>query len=61
MTMEYGADSYRASWSLDPAGTHHLADLAAVCWFPVIGLSLTALFSALGYAQGIAQALAISG
>ena len=61
MGMEYGAGAYRRSWSSNPANTHNLADLTALCWFVAIGLSLTALFSALGYGESIGQALAISG
>jgi hypothetical protein len=30
-------------------GTHHRADLEAVCWFVSAGLSLTGLVCALGY------------
>jgi hypothetical protein len=59
--MQYGARPYRTSWRSNPAGIHHGADLEAVCWFAAIGLSLTVLFCALGYAQGIGQALAFSG
>jgi hypothetical protein len=61
MRMEYGASSYRTSWSSNSAATHHPADLTAVCWFVAMGLSLTALFCALGYAENIGQALAFSG
>ena len=60
MRIEYGAGSYRASRSSNPAGTHQLADLTAVCWFVTMGLSLTALFCALGYAENIGQALAFA-
>ena len=59
MRMEYGASSYR-TWSSNPVGTHHRDDLPAVCWFVALGLSLTALFFALGYAESIGQALAFS-
>jgi hypothetical protein len=55
MRMEYGASAYRASWN--PVGALDRADLPAVCWFAALGLSLTALFCALGYAEGIGQAL----
>jgi hypothetical protein len=61
MRLEYGASSYRTSWSSNPARTHHRADLTAVCWFVAMGLSLTALFCALGYAESIGQALAFTG
>jgi hypothetical protein len=60
MRLEYGASAYRAPWSLNPVGTHYRADLTAVCWFVAIGLSLTALVCALGYADGIGQAFAFS-
>ena len=53
--------SYRTSWSSNPVGTRQRADLTAVCWFVAIGLSLTALFCALGQAESIGQALAFSG
>jgi hypothetical protein len=59
--MEYGASAYRTSWNSSPVGTHHHADLTAVCWFVAMGLSLTALCFALGYAESIGQALALSG
>jgi len=55
MRMEYGASAYRASWN--PVGALDRADLPAVCWFAALGLSLTALFFALGYAESIGQAL----
>jgi hypothetical protein len=58
MSIEYGASPYRASWSSNPAGTHHRTDLKAVCWFIALGLSLTALVCALGHAESIGQALA---
>jgi hypothetical protein len=61
MRMEYQASSYRTSWRLNRAGVHHRADLEAVCWFVAIGLSVTTLFCALGYAESIGQALAFSG
>lgn len=61
MRMEYGAGSYRVSWSSNPVGTCRQADLTTVCWFVAMGLSLTALFCALGYAESIGQALAFSG
>jgi hypothetical protein len=61
MRMEYGAGSYRVSWSSNPVGTRRQADLTTVCWFVAMGLSLTALFCALGYAESIGQALAFSG
>ena len=61
MRTEYGAGSYGTSWSFNPIHTRHLADLEGVCWFLAVGLSLTALFCALGYAESIGQALAISG
>jgi hypothetical protein len=58
--MQYEASAYRTSWRSNPVGTHHQADLSVVCWFAALGLSLTALFCALGYAESIAQALAFS-
>ncbi len=62
MAVEYGAGSYRPSWRSNPVGAHHQADdLTAVCWFVATGLSLTALFCALGYAESIGQAFAFSG
>ena len=61
MRTEYGAGSYGTSWSSNSIRTRHLADLEEVCWFLAVGLSLTALFCALGYAESIGQALAISG
>jgi hypothetical protein len=60
MRMEYGASAYRTSWRSNPAGSLHRAELPAVCWFVALGLSLTALFCALGYAESIGQALAFS-
>jgi hypothetical protein len=61
MTTEYGASSYRTSWSSNLIGTRRRADLTAVCWFVALGLSLTGLFCALGYVASIGQALALSG
>jgi hypothetical protein len=61
MRIVYGASPYRTSWSSNPVGTHHRADLTAVRWFVAIGLSLTALFCTLGYVGSIGQALAFSG
>jgi hypothetical protein len=61
MRTEYEAGSYGTSWSADPEHTGHLADLEEACWLIAIGSSLTALLCALGYAEGIGQALAISG
>jgi hypothetical protein len=59
MRIEYGAGFYRTLWSSNPVDTCDRADLTAVCWFLAIGLSLTALFCALGNAESIA--LAFSG
>jgi hypothetical protein len=39
----------------------HLPDLEAVCWIAAIGISLTMLVCARGYADSICQALATSG
>jgi hypothetical protein len=61
MRTEYGADSYATSWSADSRRPGHLADLEETCWLIAIGSSLTALVCALGYAESISQALAISG
>ncbi len=61
MRMEYEAGSYRASRSYSSVGTRHQADLTAVCWFAAMGLTLTALFCTLGYAESIGQALAFAG
>jgi hypothetical protein len=61
MRAECGAGPYGTSWNSNPIRTRHLADLEDVCWFLAVGLSLTALFCALGYAESIGQALAISG
>jgi hypothetical protein len=61
MRMEYGASSYRTSWSSNPADSHDRADLAAVCWFVAMGLTLTALFCALGPAGSLDQALVFAG
>ena len=61
MRTEYGAGPCGTSWNSNPIPTRHLADLEEVCWLLVAGLSLTALFCALGYAESIGQALAISG
>lgn len=58
MRIPYGADAYRPSWSSNPVDARDRADLTAVCWFVVIGLSLTVLFSAFGYAE-IGEALAM--
>jgi hypothetical protein len=60
MRLEYGASAYRTSWRLNRVGTLDRADLSAVCWFAALGLSLTALFCALGYAESIGQALAFA-
>jgi hypothetical protein len=59
--LEYAPGSHPASWNPIPATSLHLSDLVAVGWFAAIGFSLTALACALGYADGIGQALAISG
>ena len=61
LRMDYGASTYRTSWSSNPVGVRHRADLTAVGWFVAIGLSLTVLFCALGHAESISQALAFSG
>jgi hypothetical protein len=61
MRMEYGATSYRTPWGSNPADSRDWADFAAVCWFVAMGLSLTALFCALGPAGSLGQALAFSG
>jgi hypothetical protein len=61
MRLQYGASSYRTSWRSNPVGTRHRDDLTAVCLFVGIGLSLTALFCAFGYAESIGQALAFFG
>jgi hypothetical protein len=63
MGMQYGAGSYRASWSWSRARvrTRDRADFEAVCWFVALGLSMTALLCVLGYTVSIGQALAISG
>jgi hypothetical protein len=60
MRLEYGASAYRTSWISNPVGTLDRADFTAVCWFVGLGLSLTALFCALGYGESIGQALAFS-
>jgi hypothetical protein len=61
MRMEYRVSPYCTSWSSSPVGIHHRADFTAVCWFVAMGLSLTALFCTLGYAESIGQVLAFSG
>jgi hypothetical protein len=61
MATEYGAGSYRRSWSSHRAGTYREADPTAVCLFVAIGLSLTVLFCALGYTESIGQVLASAG
>jgi hypothetical protein len=61
MRTEYGAGSYGTSWSSNPTRTRHQADIEIICLFVATGLSLTTLFCALGYAESIGQALAISG
>jgi len=59
--MEYGASAYRTSWTSNPVRFDRRADFTAVCLFVATGLSLTALFCALGYAASIGQALAFLG
>jgi hypothetical protein len=61
MATEYGAGSYRTSWSANRVGTYRGADPTTVCLFVAIGLSLTVLFCALGYTESLGQALASSG
>ena len=61
MRTQYGAGSYRVSWSSSRVGSDHHADLTAVCWFVATGLTLTALVCALGYAESIGQAMAFAG
>ena len=61
MATEYGAGSYRTSWSSKRVGSYCRADLTAVCWFVATGLSLTVLFCALGYTESIGQVLASAG
>jgi hypothetical protein len=61
MRTEYGAGSYGTSWKAAPKTTGHLTDLEEACWLIAIGSSLTALLCALGYAESIGQALAITG
>jgi hypothetical protein len=58
--MEYEARAYQTSWRSNRAAIHR-AELEPVCWFVAIGLSLTVLFFALGYAESIGQALALAG
>jgi hypothetical protein len=60
MRLEYGASAHRTSWRSNRIGPLDRADLTTVCWFVAMGLSLTALFCALGYAESIGQALAFS-
>jgi hypothetical protein len=61
MKTEFGTGSYPA-WSPPAAASHpRLSHLEVVCWFAAIGLSLTALGFALGYAESIGQALAMAG
>jgi hypothetical protein len=57
MSTGYGAGFYGRSWSR----MRDLADIENICWLVAAGLSLTALFCALGCAESIGQALAISG
>jgi hypothetical protein len=57
----YRTDWYNASWRNNPRSNHDLAGLEAACWFFAIGLSLTVLLCAHGYAENIGQALAVSG
>ena len=61
MKTGYGGGSYGASSNSNPVRIGHLGGPEGVCWFVAIGLSLTALFCALGYAETIGQALAMSG
>ena len=58
MRTEYGAGAYHASWS---SKSEHLDDLEGILWLLALGLSLTALVCASGYAEIIGSALAISG
>jgi hypothetical protein len=60
MRMEYEAGPYRTSWKSTHTAIPDHADLAATCWLAVIGLSLTVLVCAWGYADSIGGALAMS-
>jgi hypothetical protein len=61
MSTEYGAGLLRHITKSKPVWAPHSSDLEAVCWFVSVGMSLTVVFCALGYAESIGQALAISG
>jgi hypothetical protein len=61
MSTEYGAGLLLNIMRSNPIWPHHRADLETVCWLVLVGLSLTAAFCGLGYAESIGQALAISG
>jgi len=61
MRADYRTDWHNASWSNNPRSNHDLAGLEAACRLFAIGLSLTVLLCALGYAEIIGQALAVSG
>ena len=61
MSTEYETGLLRRVTRSDPVGTHHRADLEVVSWFGSVGLILTVILCALGYAESIGRALAISG
>jgi hypothetical protein len=61
MRTEYRAGYYDTSCNSNPIRIRHLADLEDVCCLVAVGLSLTVLFCALGYAETVGRALAISG
>src|ERR1700761_6033209 len=61
MRAQYATGSYRTSSGSSAAAKRHLPDLVAVCCVAAAGLSLTVIICALGYADSVAQALAIPG
>ena len=59
--MRTESSAFGPSWRSSAARSRTQGDFTAVCLFVGVGLSLTALFCAIGYGESMGQALAIFG